>query len=69
MNATSPTKVKRNLRIVRPTYPVTAVCECCSKSFMSRNENLDMASEHIRQQFERHSCDGKSSFKETIIET
>lgn len=69
MNATSPTKVRRNLRIVRPTYPVTAVCECCSESFMSRNENLKMASEHIRQQFERHTCDAKSDLDDTVIKS
>lgn len=58
MNATSPAKGKRSLRIDKPTYPVTGICEHCGQHFLSRNENSEIAAQHIREQFDKHSCEG-----------
>ena len=47
---------ERGLRIVRPTYPITGICEHCSQIFLSREENPDLAEKHIRTQFDAHKC-------------
>lgn len=48
---------ERNLRMVRFTYPMTGVCEQCNARFLSRNEDLDVAAQHIHEQFEAHQCE------------
>jgi hypothetical protein len=47
---------KRKLRIVRPTFPVTAVCEYCNRVFLSRKENDNAAEQEIQAQFDAHKC-------------
>ena len=53
----------RSLRIDRPTYPITATCEHCGQRFLSRNEDLGIAAQHVRQQFEEHKCEQSKSEK------
>ena len=47
---------KRTLRIDRSTYPIAATCGHCGQRFLSRNEDLGIAAQHIREQFDRHKC-------------
>jgi len=60
MAPTSPIP-NRRLRIDRPTYPITASCEHCGQRFMSRNEDLGIAAQHVREQFDAHKCDQGNS--------
>jgi|HubBroStandDraft_5_1064220.scaffolds.fasta_scaffold34070_2 hypothetical protein len=47
---------ERNLRIVKPVYPMTGTCENCNQPFMSRNEDHDLAARDIKAQFDNHQC-------------
>jgi hypothetical protein len=57
MSATSPAKARRNLRIDRSTYPMAGTCEHCGQRFLSRNEDLGIAAQHLREQFDSHKCE------------
>jgi hypothetical protein len=47
---------KRKLRIVRPDFPITGVCEYCNQVFISRLEPPEAAMQEIRDQFDAHKC-------------
>lgn len=59
----------RALRIVRRLYPVTGICERCNQTFISRYENLAIADEHVRSQFDAHKCEVKTGKKDTTMES
>ena len=69
MNATSPARRNRSLRIDKPTYPVAGICEHCGQHFLSRNENPEIAEQHIREQFDAHKCEVKSNKSDTTTES
>lgn len=56
---------KRKLQIVRATYPLAGACEQCNARFVSRNENLEIAAQHIREQFEIHKCQTESGYNDS----
>jgi hypothetical protein len=47
---------KRNLRLVRFTHPLTAVCEYCNRPFQSQNEDDGVAEREIEADFAAHEC-------------
>jgi hypothetical protein len=46
----------RHLRIVRYTFPLTAICECCNQTFKSRELGAKSATYQVRRLFEVHTC-------------
>jgi hypothetical protein len=48
---------KRKVRIVKPNFPLTGVCEHCNKNFISRNEELEQAHWEVVVQFSAHTCE------------
>jgi hypothetical protein len=38
-------------------FPVTGICESCQQSFMSRNEDLEIAHKEIQIAFDVHKCE------------
>jgi hypothetical protein len=51
----------RRLKIVRNSHPVTAVCESCEQTFMSRSEDAEQADKEIRIAFDMHTCKRRES--------
>jgi hypothetical protein len=47
---------KRAIKIVKNTYPVTAICESCERTFVSRSEDATLADKEIRSAFDAHKC-------------
>ncbi len=50
----------RTFRLVRTSYPLTAICESCTKTFLSRTEESGQAEKEIRAAFDAHKCDPRS---------
>src|SRR5580698_2475682 len=48
---------KRALNLVRMSYPFSAICESCRKSFTSRNEDSWQAETEIKAAFDKHKCE------------
>jgi hypothetical protein len=45
---------KRQLRIVRFTFPLTGICEHCNQTFLSQKEQPSAAQGEVNASFEAH---------------
>jgi hypothetical protein len=46
----------RKLRLVRFTFPLTAICEHCNQTFQSHDEIAEMAERELQALFDVHKC-------------
>ena len=46
----------RALKIMKNSHPVTAICESCERTFLSRSEDATLADKEIREAFDAHKC-------------
>jgi hypothetical protein len=47
---------ERTFKLIRVSYPLTAMCEACQKVFTSRAEKPEDAEREIKASFKAHKC-------------